>query len=379
MGAWPEQPLDFSIEIASGVCSNIGVIIPSRMYLSDSHDRLLPPRWVIFAVFLTGLLWLVFELRELFVLLIVSYSIAYIVDPVVSAIQVRGVSRANAIFLFFTILFLAIIAVFSSAVGSITSEATSLINNLPVYVESARDRAIPLLGRLQAKFPGFNLEGLLQYVNGESVRKLLTGLYSTLMGGYSIALTILNLALLPFVVFYFALDFRRMHEGLLGLFPMTKQHKVREIAAEINQFVSAYVRGQLLVGAILAVLYSTGLFIIGVDFWLLLGLISGFGNLIPYVGFVVGILLSSIMALVTYGDFSHLLQVWALYAGVQALEGTVITPKIVGSKVGLSPLIIMLALVIGGNLFGLIGIFLAVPVAAVVRVLGRHFREWLFN
>ena len=117
----------------------------------------------------------------------------------------------------------------------------------------------------------------------------------------------------------------------------------------------------------------------GVDLWLLLAAISGFGNIIPYLGFIIGILLSSLMALVTFGDFTHVLWVWGVYAIVQALEGTVITPRVLGESLGLSPLVIILALFAGGQLFGLLGIFLAVPTAAALRVVVRHSYMWAFN
>jgi predicted PurR-regulated permease PerM len=130
---------------------------------------------------------------------------------------------------------------------------------------------------------------------------------------------------------------------------------------------------------VLFVLYAIGLWLVGVDLWLLLAAISGFGNIIPYVGFISGILLSSLMALVTFGDVSHLLWVWGVYAAVQALEGTFITPKILGESVGLSPLVIILALFVGGQLFGLLGIFLAVPAAAALRVLVRSSYQWVMS
>ena len=99
--------------------------------------------------------------------------------------------------------------------------------------------------------------------------------------------------------------------------------------------------------------------------------------MIPYLGTIVGIVLSSIMALVTFGDFSHLLAVWILFAVIQFLEGSFITPKVVGDKVGLSPLVVILALFAGGSLFGLIGIMLAVPGAATFRILLRELLEWI--
>jgi predicted PurR-regulated permease PerM len=154
---------------------------------------------------------------------------------------------------------------------------------------------------------------------------------------------------------------------------------VGEIFKEIDGYVSSFVRGQIIVCAVLFVLYTIGLGILGVDLWLLLAAISGFGNIIPYAGFLVGIVLSSLLTLVTFGDLVHLLWLWGIYAVVQFLEGTFITPRILGESVGLSPLMVILALFAGGQLFGLLGIFLAVPAAAVLKVLGKHSYGWVMH
>jgi predicted PurR-regulated permease PerM len=188
-----------------------------------------------------------------------------------------------------------------------------------------------------------------------------------------------NIALLPFIVYYLAIDLPRIHQFFGGLVPLTKRTKVQAIFREIDVYVSAFVRGQAIVCCVLFVLYALGLWIVGVDLWLLLAAISGFGNIIPFVGFLCGIVLSSLMALVTFGDFIHLVWVWAVYAIVQALEGTFISPRILGDSVGLSPLIIILSLFAGGQLCGLLGIFLAVPVAAALRVLMRSSYQWVIT
>ncbi|MBN8550702.1 MAG: AI-2E family transporter, partial [Deltaproteobacteria bacterium] len=169
------------------------------------------------------------------------------------------------------------------------------------------------------------------------------------------------------------------HAWVLSLFPSSRRRRVAEVAREIDGHISAFVRGQLTVGTILFVLYLIGLGIVGVELWFLLAVIAGFGAIIPYMGFLAGIVLSSIMALATFGDVSHLIQVWGVFFVVQFLEGTFITPKVVGDKVGLSPLVVILAIVAGGQLFGLLGVFLAVPGAAVARVLLRHLHLWLVS
>ena len=180
-------------------------------------------------------------------------------------------------------------------------------------------------------------------------------------------------------MFYLAVDLPKLHESVSALVPVTRRKRFQEVFREIDRYVSAFVRGQILVCSVLFVLYAVGLGLVGVDLWLLLAAISGFGNIVPYVGFLTGIVLSSLMALVTFGDFTHVAWVWCVYAVVQALEGMVISPRILGGSVGLSPLVIILALFAGGQLFGLLGIFLAVPAAAALRVIARSSYDWLVS
>lgn len=152
------------------------------------------------------------------------------------------------------------------------------------------------------------------------------------------------------------------------LFPRRHRESVANVFKEINVHISAFVRGQLIVACILALLYSIGLALVDLKFWLLLGIISGLGNIIPYVGFAVGITLSSIIALVQYGSVGGVMVVWIVYIVVQALEGMVISPRIIGQNVGISPLAIILGLMAGGQLFGFLGILLAIPVLAGLKV-----------
>ena len=359
------------------------------MNKEQSSSDILPPKWVLFSLFLVGLVWLLIELKELVTLLVVSYSIAYALDPVVSFIEKRKVARPIAIFLAFGSIILAISLVLMTAAPTLIEEYDRLTTNLGTYIDVGQERLKPWIALIQSKFPtnwsasdrpleAFqNVPWLKEYVNGETVSKVAKGFLAALLGGYSITLTLVNLVLLPFLVFYLLLDFHEVNQTPIAWAPLTKRKKLESLFGEINCYVSAFLRGQITVCAILFVLYAIGLGIIGVELWLLLALIAGFGNIVPYLGFWVGILLSSLMALVTFGDMSHVFMVWGVFAIVQALESTVITPKVLGESVGLSPLAIILALVIGGQMFGLLGIFLAVPVAAAARVIGRHMREWM--
>ncbi|MCB0317378.1 MAG: AI-2E family transporter [Bdellovibrionales bacterium] len=351
-------------------------------------EPLLPPLWVIVVFLCVVLCWVLYELKEMVALLVVGYCIAYLMVPALKYLERKNISRSIGVLLimFLVVVFVLLLAL--TAVPTVLNEYGELSTNLPNYLEIARQKFSEILSKISglinfgvantgAGAEDFNLSSLTSSISGDTFNNIFRAIASTLLKGYSITLTLINAALLPFIVFYIAVDFERIHEGFLKLFPVKQRKSITEMAKEINVCVSAFVRGQMLVAVILFFLFAAGLGIIGVELWFLLAVIAGLGNMVPYLGTIVGITLSSIMALVSFGDFYHLLAVWILFAIVQFLEGTFITPKVVGEKVGLSPLAVILALFAGGSLFGLIGIMLAVPGAAAFRVLGRNLLEWI--
>jgi len=356
--------------------------------MSYAKESLRPPLWIIVALVFALFIWVMIQLKELVVLLVIGFCIAYIIEPVISFFERRKISRniGAPLLLFIFVIFL--LFLFFTTLPTILNEYHDLSKNLPIYVQTAKLRLTELSSTIQERYPNLPLpiedwiahpmEKLSAY-SDNILPKVQEALSATLLTGYSLALTLINLTLLPFIVFYLSIDFHSLWPKFLAVFPSKYQDKINNIGLEINGYVSAFVRGQFTICTILFLLYSLSLAIIGIKLWLIVAIIAGFGNMIPYLGFVLGIGLASIMALVTYGTFSKLVIVWVAFACVQFLEGTFITPKILGDKIGLSPLAIILALLAGGTLFGLLGIFLAVPGAAIIRVISNHFREWLLT
>lgn len=354
--------------------------------LSGIHsESFLPPRWVLTIAGLYGLAWLIVQLKELCVLLVVGYCIAYVYQAPLRWCEGRKIGRTSGFFLVTGIAVGIITLLTMTALPTLSRQYDRLSESLPSYMRVVRERAQPYRETIASYLPegvsfGEVVESplvLLEQVSPDLLQRVGTGLWTALLGGYSWTLTLLNLTLLPFIVFYLAVDFKVLHRWILEFFPNHLRKSVSRIGQEIDSGVGAFVNGQAIVGMILFVFYALGLGILGVDLWLLLAVIAGFGNIIPYFGFLLGIVLSSVMALVTFGSFAAVFKVWALFGIVQALEGTVITPRIVGEKTGLSPLTIILALFAGGQLFGILGLLLAVPGAAVVKVLGRRLHAWV--
>lgn len=356
--------------------------------MSRERESFLPPRWLLTIAAIAVTVWLIGELKELVVLLVVGYFVAYAIDPLVSKIEAQGFSRTVS----FSAMCVALCAVFVlvgvTAVPTLIEEFGKLSSNLNTYLQTSRDKLGPFLEQIKEDLPeGIrstidlddvkgSILSLASSVSGDTLKKIGRGVITTLLSGYSGALALFNLLLLPFIIFYIAVDLPKIHEFFRALVPMTKRSKVDLICGEIDGYVSSFVRGQAIVCTVLFVLYAIGLGTVGVDLWLLLAAIAGFGNMVPYLGTALGLFFSCIMAVVTFGDVSHVVWVLGVFAIVQFLEGMVITPRIMGESIGLSPLVIILSLFAGGQLLGLLGIFLAIPAAATLRVLARHSYRW---
>lgn len=346
-------------------------------------SSVLPPKWILFSLVLALVGWLVWELKEIASLLVVAYVIAYLIDPFVSRLEKWKVRRTLGILFTFVLLFLIGFFMVSSAIPTLVRDYNKFSDRLPEYTSQIQQAVTPLVEKARSAFRmhvenGGELPSINE-VGASWAKNVLVGLKNALLSGYSITLTIINIFLLPFFVFYLAADFKKFHLSALAFFPSRNRENVKKVATRINEYVSSFVRGQLLVGLVLSILYSLGLGVVGLDLWFLLAVVSGFGNIIPYLGFIVGISLSSIIAIFSGGGFGAVAQVWLVFLVVQFLEGIVISPRIIGDKVGLSPLVIILAIVAGGQIFGFLGIILAVPVAAALRVLIGEGRQWFFG
>ena len=348
----------------------------------SQHNDLYPPRWVSIGLLVLLALWLLIELKEIVSLLVIGYSISYIIDPILTYLESKGVRRTVGVILIGGSLLLFFVLLALTAIPTIIEQFSLLATNLNSYVGQAKEKLTLLVERVNLPVEQLTLRELIQDVptpNGETIRGVFSAVGSALLSGYSITLTLVNFALLPFIVFYLSEGFSGLHRNFVELFPYAHRDRLVRLGLEIDHYISAFVRGQLLVGTILMVLYAIGLgWLVGIDLWFLIAVVAGLGNIVPYLGFLVGIVLATIMALVTYGDLAHLLGTWAVFAVVQFLEGFFITPRIVGGSVGLSPLVVIIALFAGGQLGGILGLFLAIPVTAGLGVVIREIHgSWI--
>jgi len=184
-----------------------------------------------------------------------------------------------------------------------------------------------------------------------------------------------TMALIPVVAFYMLRDWDIFIGHIRDILPRSQVAVVVKLAQECDAVLSAFLRGQLLIMVLLGIIYAIGLSIAGIDLALLLGLLAGAASVVPYLGVIVGVLAAGTAALFQFHDWIYLLPVFAVFGVGQLLESLFLTPVLVGDKIGLHPVAVIFAVLAGGQLFGFIGILLALPVAAVVMVLLRHMQH----
>jgi len=324
---------------------------------------------------LVGWFALFYYQSAIFLPVLIALLLAYIFNPLVTLLERRGVGRALSI----VVVFCAALALLSSIVTffviSIGTEMQNVRINLPEYA----DRLYGYIPQQAKVYFGIEtpakvyqqINAALDSVRGASAdifREAFIFVKKAFASTLSFILALLGYMLTPIYLYYFLKDLPQMQGALRELAPERYRQPLAEKFGEIHELLSAFIRGQLSVCAILAVLYSIGLYFIGIDLAIATGTLAGVTFIIPYFGTILGIVISMTLALLKFHDLLHPLLCLGWFAIVQALEGGIITPRIVGEKVGLHPIVTILAILIGGQLFGILGMLLAVPVTALLKV-----------
>lgn len=332
------------------------------------------------------LLFVASRVRSVTVPLLFAFVVAYLFDPVVRWLEGHRVSRTSGILFIFTSLLL-------MGVLGVLVLGPQLLTELALFPQKLRElfaRLVPWIeGTFHVELPRTVQEVLHQVLanmEGPPLPELVSPAgwaAQTLFGGTVGALgAVLGLLLTPIFAFFLLRDLERFVTRVQALIPPHHREGVSARFREIDAAMAGFIRGQVSVAMILAVLYSLGFLAVGLPLALLVGIVSGIGNMIPYLGTAVGILLATAFTLLDWHGLGHLLAVYAVFAVVQLLESWVITPKVVGGSIGLTPFTVIVAVLAFGELFGFFGILLAIPLAAIAKILGKvligHYRRSTF-
>jgi predicted PurR-regulated permease PerM len=315
-----------------------------------------------------------------FLQLFIAFALAYMLNPAVEFLEARKVNRIVSILIVFSTALVACAGFTIFLAVSISGELSSMQLNLPGYAQRLYEVTPDTVkSYLKIETPeklAGRLNDLFQQARGMSpdlLKPVLVFLQKAFSSTIGLILALLGYFIIPVYLFYLLADWPHLRRFADSFIPERFLDSYREKLGEIDTVLSGFIRGQLSVCAILAVLYSIGLYFIGIDLAIAIGTLAGITFIIPYVGTIIGIVLSMTMAFLKFHDILHPLLCLGWFGLIQGLEGMVITPRVVGSTIGLHPLVAIVALLIGGQVFGLMGMLLA---TAVLQVFLRSLAVW---
>ncbi len=327
-------------------------------------------------------------LGDLLTVLLVALIVAYLLDPLIDRFERKGWNRSVAIVFCLADFVLLAGLIILLLVPYVVTELSTLTTNIDAYLARGGKELKSLEEGLR-QITGLDLDLrlgsmteqiplLLEKLPQESLNPIKAAVSRAVGSTFGLLGTLVQWALFPIFAFFFLRDFDGMKSGLFSVVPYRFRELVVGQYREIDAKMSQFIRGQCMLCLALAALYGLGLGLFtDIDLAVLIGVLSGLLFVIPYFGTFIGLLLGTALALLKFGLSAQVAYVWAVFGVVQLIEGALLTPKIVGDSVGLHPVVVMLALVAGGNLFGFLGILLAVPLAAIVQVvLGTAIRTY---
>ena len=312
---------------------------------------------------------------------VVGAVLAYALTPLVDRLDELGngrMPRILAVIIVELLLILVLLCVLLLVVPVLAKEIPLMRQQMPALLDRIDSTLTPWLHQFGVRGVSFSLEGLrsqlMRYLNA-NWEDAFPSLVSSLRIGGSMALTVVgNAVLIPVALFYLLLDWKPFVARLFELVPPRMRPRVDSFAGECDQVLGQYLRGQLLVMVTMAVFYSTGLALFGLDLALPIGVFTGLAMFVPYVGFGIGLLLATLAGLLQFASAKALVMVAVVYGTGQVVEGFFITPRLVGERIGLHPLAVIFALLAFGQLFGFVGVLIALPASAVLLVAIRRVR-----
>jgi predicted PurR-regulated permease PerM len=345
-----------------------------RLHRSTVDSGVSQPQLMFWSAALLVFVLLLWLLSEILLPFIAGLAIAYLLTPLTDRLERLGVNRLAAALLIITVVVLALIYLILLVAPILGVQLSSFIESVPGNVtklqELLSDPSRLWIQKLLGA--GFSADKSIGDLMTQGVSWLTTFLHSLWSGGRALVSVFSLVVVTPVVAFYLIYDWHRMIRTVDGWIPVQQRDTVRGLAREIDAAISGFVRGQTAVCLILGSFYAVALTLTGLNFGLLIGLISGLITFVPYVGSMTGLVLSLGVAVAQFWpDYGSILLVLGIFLVGQFIEGNVLSPKLVGESVGLHPVWLIFALLAFGYLFGFVGLLVAVPLAATIGVLCR--------
>ncbi|PJX14563.1 AI-2E family transporter [Halomonas sp. 141] len=329
-------------------------------------------------LFLVALVGVVYLLDAVLMPFIAGLILAYLADPLTNYFQRLGLKRVWAVSSVFLILLLVLAISLLILIPLVIQQIKQLGEMVPGVFDWVENYLAPQV----QEWTGYDLRSELDNVQetlAENWRDAGSYLAQALgqigRSGMAFATWVTYVALIPVVTFYLLLDWNRLLNNLIDLIPRHWVDDATRLAKRCDEVLAAFLRGQLLVMLCLGIIYAVGLTLMGLNFGLLIGVISGLVSIVPFLGFIVGLSSALVVALFQFDSWWALLGVLGVFSLGQVIESVVLQPKLLGDKIGLHPVAVIFAVLAGGNLFGLTGVLLALPAASVIMVLLKEVKE----
>ncbi len=333
--------------------------------------------YLTFLLISAGLIWLLSPILTPFV---ISAVLAYLGDPLADWLEAHRFNRTLAVVTVFSVMTLLLLAILLLLIPVLEHQISTLIERMPAILGWLQTQLDALLARfgMNSKDEGLNLTALVELLrqHWQQAGGLAKGVlqYFGKSGQFMVELA-LNLTLIPVVTFYLLRDWDILVARIHELLPRHIEPTIRRLMLESDAVLGAFMRGQLSVMVLLGLFYTAGLWLLGVEFAFLIGMGAGLISFIPYLGTIVGIAAACIAAWFQFHSLQQVLLVAGVFGIGQLLQDMVLIPRLVGQSIGLHPVAVIFAIMAGGQLFGFVGILIALPVASVVVIILRHMHQ----
>jgi predicted PurR-regulated permease PerM len=339
--------------------------------------------WFILAL-TVGTGWMIYQLAPVITPFVISAGLAFLGDPLVDRLeQVKFLKwtfgRTFAVILVFVLISAGLALLLLIFLPLLGDQVERLVVKAPEILEWFVGTALPWLQtKLGLTSIELDSESLIEALKAywKEVSSTLLGVLGTVSrGGQAVVNWLMNLVLIPVVTFYLLRDWDKLLEGIRTLIPRNIEPTISDLCRKIDDVLGAFIRGQLMVMIALGLIYTLGLWAMGLDLAFIIGMGAGLLSIVPYLGAFAGVLAAIIAAAFQFQDWLHIVLVLAVFGVGQSLESMVLTPKLVGDRIGLHPVAVIFAVLAGGQLFGFLGILLALPVASALNVLVGFVHE----
>jgi len=306
--------------------------------------------------------------------LIVGLGLAYAVSPVVDFMEERGVARSATTLLFIFVFFTIGGIVLFILIPSVLGDLTIFLGDLPRQIPKLLEKLIVLTQKIGINIK-INKELVLEevklYLQKTSISEIFpvfSFIQDTLTNVMSLVVNLVRTLVIPVFFFYFLRDLKNINKSMHELVPKKYSDVFEHYISLYDNVLNGFIRGQIFVALTLALLYSIGLSIVNITFGMVIGILAGLFNIVPYLGVMFGLIASSVLMVIDFQGWLQVFGVFMVFGTVQTIDGLFVTPRLVGNKVGLSPIQTILALMIGGNFAGITGMLLAIPIFGIGKV-----------